>query len=178
MSPRSPSVERDGRERVFSFGVVCGSFRLVVSSFKINSMRVHLDFSALRKTRWNEYSVRFLFGGAITLATGFVAKHFGPVVGGLFLAFPAIFPASVTLVAKHEREKKQKAGMDGTARGEKAAALDARGAAIGTFGLGFFALLIWKLLPIWNWMTVLGLAILAWLVVSILIWNAEQHQSL
>jgi hypothetical protein len=140
-------------------------------------MRVHFDFSALPKIRWYEYAIRFLFGGVITAATGLVAKHFGPVVGGLFLAFPAIFPASVTLVAKHEREKKQRVGLDGTARAKNAAAVDARGAAMGTFGLGFFAILVWKLLPIWNWLAVLSLAILAWLVVSILIWNVEQHQS-
>jgi hypothetical protein len=139
-------------------------------------MRVHFDFSALRKTRWYEYAIRFLFGGAITAATGLVAKHFGPVVGGLFLAFPAIFPASVTLVAKQEQEKKQKVGMDGTVRAKKAAALDARGAAMGTFGLGFFAILVWKLLPGWNSIAVLSLAVVAWLIVSILIWNAEQHR--
>jgi hypothetical protein len=138
-------------------------------------MRVHFDFSAIRKIRWYEYAVRFLFGGAITATTGLVAKRFGPVVGGLFLAFPAIFPASVTLVAKHELEKKQKVGKDGTTRGKDAAALDARGAAMGTFGLSFFAIVVWKLLPSWNSMAVLSLAILSWLVVSILIWNAEQH---
>jgi hypothetical protein len=139
-------------------------------------MRVHFDFSALRKTRWYEYAIRLLFGGAITAATGIVAKHFGPVVGGLFLAFPAIFPASVTLVAKHEKEKKQKVGMDGTVRARKAAALDARGAAMGTFGLGLFAILVWKLLPGWNSIAVLSTAVLAWLIVSVLIWNAEQHR--
>jgi hypothetical protein len=139
-------------------------------------MRVHFDFSALRKTRWYEYAIRFLFGGVITAATGIVAKHFGPVVGGLFLAFPAIFPASVTLVAKHEKEKKQKVGIDGTVRARKAAALDARGAAMGTFGLGLFALLVWKLLPGWNSIAVLSTAVLAWLIVSVLIWNAEQHR--
>jgi Protein of unknown function (DUF3147) len=96
-------------------------------------MRVHFDLSALRKTRWYEYAVRFLFGGAITAAAGLVAKHFGPVIGGLFVAFPAIFPASVTFVAKHEQEKEQKVGMDGTARAKMAAALDARGASMGTF---------------------------------------------
>ncbi|MGB6959485.1 MAG: DUF3147 family protein [Candidatus Acidiferrum sp.] len=139
-------------------------------------MRVHFDYSSIRKTRWYEYAVRFLFGGAITAATGVVANHFGPVVGGLFLAFPAIFPASVTLVAKHEQEKKQKSGMDGTARAKKAAALDARGAAMGTFGLGIFAVLVWKLLPVWNWQAVLILAMLAWFAVSIFTWNAEQHR--
>jgi hypothetical protein len=100
-------------------------------------MRVHFDFSAIRKIHWYEYAVRFLFGGVITAATGIAARHFGPVVGGLFLAFPAIFPASVTLVAKYEQEKKQKVGMDGTARAKNAAAMDARGAAMGAFGLIF-----------------------------------------
>jgi hypothetical protein len=138
-------------------------------------MRVHFDFSAIRKIRWYEYAVRFLFGGAITAAIGLVAAHFGPVVGGLFLAFPAIFPASVTLVAKHELEKKQKVGKDSTARGKNAAALDARGAAMGTFGLAFFAVVVWKLLPVWNSMAVLSFAILTWLSVAILIWYAEQH---
>jgi hypothetical protein len=58
---------------------------------------------------------------------GLLAKQFGPVFGGLFLAFPAIFPASVTLVEKHEREKKQKAGIMNSVRGRQAAALDAPG---------------------------------------------------
>ncbi|HLH31835.1 MAG TPA: DUF3147 family protein, partial [Terriglobia bacterium] len=98
-------------------------------------MRVHADSSALKRTRWYEYAVRFLFGGAITAATGLIAKHYGPAFGGLFLAFPAIFPASATLVEKHEKDKKRKAGMSGTKRGRESAALDARGAAYGTIGL-------------------------------------------
>jgi hypothetical protein len=72
-------------------------------------------------------------------------------------------------------EKKQKVGKDGTARGKNAAALDARGAAMGTFGLAFFAVVVWKLLPVWNSMAVLSFAILTWLIVAILIWYAEQH---
>ena len=47
------------------------------------------------------------------MATGIIAKKFGPGMGGLFLAFPAIFPARATLVEKHEKEKKQQAGMEG-----------------------------------------------------------------
>jgi hypothetical protein len=38
------------------------------------------------------YAIRFVIGGLITTATGLVARKFGPVVGGLFLAYPAIFP--------------------------------------------------------------------------------------
>jgi hypothetical protein len=137
-------------------------------------MRVHFDFSALRKTRWHEYGLRFLFGGAVTAVTGLVAKHFGPAVGGLFLSFPAIFPASVTLIAKHEKQKKLKAGMDGTMRGKKAAASDARGAGIGSVGLASFAIFVWKLLPVWNAFETLSLATLLWLLVSVLIWQLGQ----
>ena len=35
------------------------------------------------------------------------AKRYGPGVAGLFLAFPAIFPAGATLIEKHEKEKKR-----------------------------------------------------------------------
>jgi hypothetical protein len=46
-------------------------------------------------------------------------------IGGLFLAFPAIFPASATLIEKHVRERKEKAGLPGARRGKEAAAFDA-----------------------------------------------------
>jgi succinate-acetate transporter protein len=111
-------------------------------------MRVHFDISALKATKWYEYALRFLFGGAITVITGVLARRYGPVFGGLFLAFPAIFPASATLVEKHEREKKQRAGIAKTIRGREAAALDARGAAIGSIGLIGFAFTAWRLAPI------------------------------
>jgi hypothetical protein len=55
-------------------------------------MTVQFDPSALRQTRWYEYLVRFVLGGAMTVITGLVAARFGPVVGGLFLAFPRSFP--------------------------------------------------------------------------------------
>ena len=74
-------------------------------------MKISFDFSALKRTRWYEYALRFFFGGAVTVAAGLIAKHYGPVFGGLFLAFPAIFPASATLVEKHETEKKRRAGI-------------------------------------------------------------------
>ena len=79
----------------------------------------------------------------MTVAAGFIASRYGAVVGGLFLAFPAIFPASATLIEKHVRERQEKAGASGTRRGKKAAALDATGAVLGSFGLAAFAFVIW-----------------------------------
>lgn len=60
-------------------------------------MIVQADFSVLRQTRWREYAVRFIFGGAITALTGLVPLKWGPGAAGLFLAFPAIFHAAVWL---------------------------------------------------------------------------------
>ena len=64
----------------------------------------------MKETKWYEYAIRFVFGGSITVMAGVIAEKFGPVVGGLFLAFPAIFPASATLVEKHERQKRREMG--------------------------------------------------------------------
>jgi hypothetical protein len=80
-----------------------------------------------------------VLGGLVTVIAGLLAKAFGPVFGGLFLAFPAIVPASVTLIAKRERQTKARHGLDGMVRGGQAAALDAAGIVLGVVGLGCFA---------------------------------------
>lgn len=96
-------------------------------------------------------------------------------MGGLFLAFPAIFPASATLLEKYEGEKKREAGIACTSRGRLAAALDARGAVMGAFGGMVFAVLVWKCLPHGSSSAVLALALAAWLAVSSLLWNVRKH---
>jgi Protein of unknown function (DUF3147) len=132
-------------------------------------MKISANFSALGKTKWYEYAVRFILGGAVTIIAGLLAERYGPVFGGLFLAFPAIFPASATLVEKHEREKKQRVGIMKTVRDRQAAGLDAAGAAIGSIALTCFAFVIWKLLP-WNVGVAFAAAIMAWLSVSLSLW--------
>jgi len=133
-------------------------------------MKVSADFSALKRTKWYEYAVRFLLGGSVTVVAGLLAKYYGPVLGGLFLAFPAIFPASATLLDKHERQKKQRAGIKQTTRGRQVAGVDAAGAALGSLGLATFAYIIWKLLPVWNVAAVFIMAVGAWLCVSCVLW--------
>src|SRR5579859_1146047 len=137
-------------------------------------VRVSLDFSAFRRTKWYEYAVRFLVGGAITVIAGLLARRFGPAFGGLFLAFPAIFPASATLVEKHEKEKKERAGISHSIRGRQAAALDAAGAAMGSLGLALFGLLVWKLLPIWRPWAVLLCGTVCWLMASFALWRIHK----
>jgi len=133
-------------------------------------MRVRIDLSGFKRAGWGEYALRFVFGGLITLATGILARCYGPETGGLFLAFPAIFPAAVTLVEKHEREKKQRARKHGTIRGREAAALDAAGATIGGFGLIGFAVVAWQALADYDPAIVLALATGTWLAIAGLGW--------
>jgi hypothetical protein len=136
-------------------------------------MIIQLNPSALRETRWYEYAIRFALGGAMTVIAGLIASRFGPVVGGLFLAFPAIFPASATLIEKHVRERKEKAGVAGVRRGKEAAALDAAGAVLGSLGLAAFAAVIWLLIER-SPALALVLATAAWPVVSVLCWIARR----
>jgi hypothetical protein len=137
-------------------------------------MKVSLDLSALGKTKLYEYAVRFAFGGAITVAAGLIANKWGPGVGGLFLAFPAIFPSSATLVEKHEKQTKHQHGLDGTIRGRKAAGLDAAGAAIGSIGLMALAVAVWRLMPFLSTWLVMICATLAWLMTSVVIWHLRK----
>jgi hypothetical protein len=134
-----------------------------------------IELSSLKDAHWRQFAMRFALGGAVTACTGIVAQHWGPVVGGLFLAFPAIFPASATLIERHESEKQQKYGRDGRRRGRKAAALDAAGAVLGGCGLACFGYVAWLLLPRHPAALALGLSGLTWLCVSISLWWIRQH---
>ena len=108
-----------------------------------------------------------------SLRAGVIAARFGPVVGGLFLAFPAIFPASATLIEKHVRRRKEKAGLSGVRRGREAAALDAAGAALGSLGLAAFAVVIWLLIER-SPALALVLVTAAWLTVAVLAWAVRR----
>jgi uncharacterized protein DUF3147 len=133
-------------------------------------MRIGLDVSSIHHLRLRDYAVRFFFGGIVTVLTGLIARRYGPGVAGLFLAFPAIFPAGATLIEKQQREKKRRVGLDGTSRGRVAAGIDAIGAAMGTLGLIAFALLVWRFLPSHSSPAILTIAGLAWLAISVLAW--------
>jgi hypothetical protein len=133
-------------------------------------VKISFDASALHSIRWHQYVVRFVLGGLVTVIAGLLAKAFGPVFGGLFLAFPAIFPASVTLIAKRERQKKARHGLNGNVRGSRAAALDAAGSVLGAVGLGCFAAVIWKELPAHREPLVFFGAGALWLIVSTSLW--------
>ena len=138
-------------------------------------MRIQIQPGALKQTTWYEYAIRFLFGGLITCVAGLIATKFGPELGGLFLAFPAIFPASATLIEKHETEKKQKQGLDGRKSARKAAAVDACGSALGSIGLIVFGSIVWICVPRFNVFLILVLATIAWFVISASSWALRKR---
>lgn len=60
-------------------------------------VKIQINLPALGRSRWYEYLVRFAFGGAVTVLAGIIGQRYGPGIGGLFLAFPAIFPATASM---------------------------------------------------------------------------------
>jgi len=147
-------------------------------------MKVKVDTSGLRESTWRQYLVRFAFGGMVTAMAGIIAKRFGPGIGGLFLAFPAILPASATLLEKHEKEKKERAGQQGAGRGRQVAGVDAIGASMGAIGLALFAIIVWLRLPKSGTGIVLAGATAAWFIASVTIckirdqpriWSRRKH---
>lgn len=133
-------------------------------------MKVAFDAAALRSTNWKQYAMRFVLGGLITMVAGLIAKGFGPEIGGLFLAFPAIFPASATLIAQRERQKKKRKGLNGELRGARVAALDAAGAILGAVALIAFAFVLWRFLPRFQPAAVIGGALCVWIALSLALW--------
>jgi uncharacterized membrane protein (GlpM family) len=138
-------------------------------------MVVKLNLSALRQTRWYELVLRILFGGIATVVTGLIAKMCGPVFAGLFLAFPAIFPATASLVEKHTRERRRKAGLDGSLRAAHAVAIEARGAMMGSIGMLVFAAVMWLVLPHVAAPVALAIAGISWLVSSVSVWQLRRR---
>jgi hypothetical protein len=123
-------------------------------------MNASLD--RLRQTKPRDFLLRFVFGGVVTVAAGLIATRFGPVVGGLFLAFPAILPASLTLLAEHAR-KTPPAGAD------------AYGSIFGSIGLFAFAMVVWLLGsggPAWQ---VLSLAMVVWIMTACGTWAVAER---
>jgi uncharacterized membrane protein (GlpM family) len=115
---------------------------------------VHTD--ALRRTPASGYLIRFGFGGSMTALAGIIAHAYGPTIGGLFLAFPAVLPASLTLVATQD--------------GRKSAREEAGGAILGAVGLAAFATSVWLLAGRTAPVLTLTVAATAWFLVSYTLW--------
>ncbi len=114
---------------------------------------VHIEPSDVRKVRPRDLLVRFAFGAFTSAIAGIVGLAFGARAGGLFLAFPAILLATVTLIEDEE--------------GTQAAREDARGAIIGAIALAGFAVVGATLFARVPAAPVLVLATLAWAAIAI-----------
>ncbi len=84
-----------------------------------------LDAGKVAEVRSRELLYRFVAGALTSVAAGALTLLFGPRVGGVFLAFPAILAASLTLIEKEEDSADARA--------------DARGAIVGGAALTIFA---------------------------------------
>jgi hypothetical protein len=98
-------------------------------------------------------AVRFAFGFTISVIVGVIGLVAGDRIAGLFLAFPAILPASLTLIAEND--------------GEAQARVDAAGACFGGIGLAAFGFVSWFLLPRTAPVLAEVAALVAWCVVAI-----------
>jgi hypothetical protein len=132
--------------------------------------------SNLKQTRPREYLVRFAFGGAACVLAGLVSHRFGPGLGGLFLAFPAIFPATATLIEAHEKRRQAREGKEGTASGRRKAGVDATGTALGCFGLAGFAAVLWRGLPGHAGWLMIAAATGVWAAVSFALWITRRDR--
>jgi hypothetical protein len=137
---------------------------------------ISVRMSSVKETKRREYVLRFLFGGAATVLAGLVAQYFGAGPGGLFMAFPAIFPAAATLMEAHSKERMAKTGHDGTNRGRASAGIDAASAALGCVALAGFALFVWRLLPAHNAALVIAGATAVWAGVAFALWEARTRR--
>lgn len=133
-------------------------------------MLVKLGMGERKRVEWSQYAIRFAAGGAITVLAGLLAKHFGPAIGGLFLAFPAIFPATVTLVERTETRRKLDKGLRGERRARAAAVIETYGATLGSIALAAFAALVCGLITRSRAALVLPAATLLWVVCAVAVW--------
>jgi uncharacterized protein DUF3147 len=121
---------------------------------------IGFDLGKLRGINVGDYLIRFVFGAGVSLVAGIVTLVFGARIGGVFLAFPAILPATLTLVEEKE----------GTRRADQ----NAGGAILGAVGLIAFAVIAYLLLTT-SAPAALSLALLGWCVAAVALYLVGCH---
>ncbi|MGI8564192.1 MAG: DUF3147 family protein [Candidatus Dormibacter sp.] len=95
--------------------------------------KVSVNWSKLKQQTWQQLLLRFAFGAGIAIVASLAGDLVGQRFGGLFLAFPAILPAALTMVERQE--------------GEGKAEVDAMGASLGGLAMIGFAVVVKTLMP-------------------------------
>lgn len=111
-----------------------------------------IDMSQLRDIRWQDLAIRFAFGAVISVIAGIVGLNIGERIGGILLAFPAILPATLTLIDKRQ--------------GKERSFHDLQGTVAGAFGLVGFGIVASVTFGHFNVLIVLVLAFLAWTLMA------------
>ena len=96
--------------------------------------------------------VRFGAGAATSVVAGILALVFGPRIGGIPLAFPAVLVASLTLIEEQEDSEEARE--------------DSRGAMAGAAAMAVFGVTCAVLFEVLPGGIVLVLAALAWMLVA------------
>ena len=97
----------------------------MTSPLETGSPEPKLEPDRLQRHGVKDYLVRFAFGFVISAAAAIAGSVFGAKVGGVLLGFPAILPASLTLIERRD--------------GRHEAKTDATGAILGAVALIAFA---------------------------------------
>lgn len=118
------------------------------------------DPSAARSVSSRAMAIRFAFGALLSVIAGVVGLTAGPLLGGAFLAFPAILPATLSLI-EHED-------------GERSARDDDEGALLGSVALVGFAVVASQLLPSGAPLALLA-ATVTWLGIALVLYVASRH---
>ena len=91
-----------------------------------------LDLEKFVEVDLGDLLIRFAFGFAVSVVAAIVVKAMGAAVGGMLLAFPAILPATTTLLERRQ--------------GLAQATADVRGATVGAIAMVAFAVIAWQLM--------------------------------
>jgi uncharacterized membrane protein (GlpM family) len=119
---------------------------------------VGVSSGALREVPRGDLAVRFAFGVVISAVAAIIATVAGSHIGGIFLAFPSILPATLTLIEKEDSKRE--------AEDEDV------GAVLGATSLFGFAGTCWLLLPRIGAAGALDCAAAVWLVAAICLYVA------
>ncbi|MDA8296087.1 MAG: DUF3147 family protein [Actinomycetota bacterium] len=111
------------------------------------------DLGQLANVPVRDYLVRFALGAAISVAAALIANATSARFGGLFLAFPAILPAALTLTQDEQ--------------GTRAADRGALGAILGGVSLVVFAVVAEAALAILPAAAALTLALGGWILTAL-----------
>ncbi len=121
------------------------------------------SLSSLRDVPARELVIRFVFGALISTIAGLIALGFGVRAAGLLLAFPAILPATLTLIEEDESRTKAEDDDIGAVLGAAALIAFALIARDGLDGLGAPVALVsaaagWLALAVLLYLALRGLA--------------------